>query len=195
MEFSGVPHLSFGEGYWVRHRNRWYVDVVRKHLGITAEGHESYSRTGNQWLLKITRAADEAAVKNLLERHDWNPTKAPERVYPSRNIDDIGFVRAWVELHGSANVARTGRKRMPTPKLRIYGSLPLLAEINRVIGVGTGLPPRKPQLVATGAGETWCLYYTGKSSRAVVDWLYAGVEPYNPVVRERFGEMFRQTGN
>lgn len=171
------------------------VRDVLIHLGVTAKGHESYSRTGYQWRLKITRAADVAVVWNLLERHDWNPRKAPGRAYPSGNIDNKGFVRAWVELHGSADVARTGRTRTPTPRLRIYGSLPLLEEMNRVIAIETGLPPRKPQLVATGTGETWCLYYTGKSFRAVVDWLYAGVEMYNPVAREKFGEVFRQTRN
>ncbi|WP_353928722.1 hypothetical protein [Desulfofundulus kuznetsovii] len=160
-----------GEGYWVRHRDRWYVDVVREHLGVTACGHESYSRTGNQWRLKIIRAADVVTVRSLLEHHGWTPRKTPERSYPSGNIDDRGFVRAWVELHSSADVARTGRKRMLTPRLRVYGSQPLLDELNQVVAAGVGLPPRKLQRVATGTGETWCLYYTGGSFRAVVDWL------------------------
>ncbi|NHM25883.1 hypothetical protein G7K71_02420 [Desulfofundulus sp. TPOSR] len=178
-----------GEGYWVRHRDSWYVNVVRKYLGVTAEGHESYSRTGNQWRLKITRAADVAAVRNLLERHGWAPRKAPERPYPCGNIDDRGFVRAWVELHSSADVARTGKKRMPTPRLRVYGSQPLLEEMNRVIAVGAGWLPRKLHLIATVTGETWCLCYTGGSFRAVVDWLYAGAGLYNPAVRERLGDL------
>lgn len=181
----GIASTS-GEGYWVRHRDRWYVDIVRKHLGITAKEHESYSRTGNQWRLKITRAADVAAVRNLLERHGWAPRKAPERPYPCGNIDDRGFVRTWVELHSSADVARTGRKRTPTPRLRVYGSFPMLEEMNRVIAVGTGLPPRKLQLIATVTGESWCLYYTGGSFCAVVNWLYAGAGLYNPAVWERF---------
>ncbi|SHJ87950.1 hypothetical protein [Desulfofundulus thermosubterraneus] len=175
-----------GEGYWVRHRDKWYIDVVREYLGVTAEGYECYSRTGNQWRLKITRAADVAAVRGLLEHNGWTPRKAPERSYPSGNIDDRGFVRAWVELHSSADVARTGRKRMPTPRLRVYGSFPMLEEMNRVIAVGTGLLQRKLQLVTTGTGETWCLCYTGGSFRAVVEWLYAEGGLYNPTVRERF---------
>ncbi|SHJ83633.1 helix-turn-helix domain-containing protein [Desulfofundulus thermosubterraneus] len=178
-----------GEGYWVRHRDRWYVDVVLEHLGVTAEGHESYSRTGNQWRLKITRAVDVATVRNLLERHGWAPRKAPERPYPYGNVDDRGFVRAWVELHSSADVARTGRKREPTSRLRVYGSQPLLKELNRVVAVGVGLPPRRLQRMVTGTGETWCLYYTGGSFCAVVDWLYAGAGLYNPAVRERLEDL------
>ncbi|MBF7083027.1 hypothetical protein IT084_08560 [Desulfallas sp. Bu1-1] len=74
---------TFGEGYWVRHRQKWYVDVVREYLGITAEGHESYSNTGSQWRLKITRAAEVATIKNLLERYGWVPRKSRGRPYPS----------------------------------------------------------------------------------------------------------------
>ncbi|WP_165859226.1 hypothetical protein [Desulfofundulus salinus] len=176
-----------GEGYWVRHRDRWYVDVVREYLGVTAEGHESYSRTGNQWRLKITRAVDVAAVRNLLERHRWVPRKAPERPYPSGNIDDRGFVRAWVELHSSADVARTGRKRAPTPRLRVYGSRLLMEEVNLVITAGTGVSLRTLQ--KTENDTTAVLYYAGKSFRVVVDWLYAGAELYNPIVREKIEEV------
>jgi hypothetical protein len=172
------------EGYWVRHRDRWYVNVVREYLGITAEGHESYSGTGNQWRLKITRAADIAAVKDLLEHHGWTPRKAPERAYPSGNIDDRGFVRAWVEVHSSADVARIGRKRKPTPRLRIYGNRILLEEINRVVAASTGISPR--MLQKTTNEVTAALYYTGESFRAVMDWLYTGAELYNPKVQKKF---------
>ena len=84
---------------------------------------------------------------------------------------------------------------MPTPRLRAYGSKPLLEELNRVVAAGVGLPPRKLQRMATGTGETWCLYYTGGSFRAVVEWLYAGAGLYNPAVRERFVKVFHLSGN
>lgn len=127
-----------GNCYWVRHRERLYIDIVREHLKITAEGHESYSYTGNQWRLKITRTADVLTIKTLLERHGWTPRQAPERPYPRGSINDRGFIRAWVELHSSADIASTGRKRTPTPRLRIYGNRLLLEEMNRVIAAGAG---------------------------------------------------------
>jgi len=179
-----------GDGYWVRHRDRWYVDVVRKYLGVMAEGHESCSRTGNQWRLKITRAADVATIRKLLERHGWTPRKAPERSYPCGSINDRGFVRAWAELHACADVARTGRNRKPVPRLRIYGNQLLLEEVNRVIAAGTGLSLRKLQKTANKTTAGLC--YTGKSFRAVVEWLYRGAELYNPVAREKFEETLRR---
>ena len=169
----------------MRHRDNWYINFVRERLGITAKGHESYSLTGDKWRLKITRAADVAAVKNLLEHHGWVSRKSPERPCPSGPLDEKGFERAWVELHSSADVARSGRKRTPTPRLRVYGSRPLLEEANMVIAAGAGLSPRKLQKIATGTGETWCLCYTGKSFRNMINWLYAGAELYNPEAREK----------
>lgn len=158
----------------MRHRDRLYIDIVREHLGITAEGHESYSYTGDQWRLKITRAADILTVKSLLERHGWTPRQAPERPYPSGSINDRGFIRAWVELHSSADIARTGRKRAPAPRLRIYGNRFLLEEMNRIIAAGAGLSPRTLQ--KTSNETTVALYYTGKSFRAAINWLYTGAE-------------------
>lgn len=181
-----------GEGIWVRHRDKWYTDTVRKYLKVTAVGHESYSSTGGQWRLKITRAADVAAVKRLLRFHGWRPRKAPERPYPCGPLDDRGFVRAWVELHGCADVARTGRRRAPTPRLRMYGNRLLLEEVNRVVAAGTGLLPRRLQKTANQT--TAALYYTGRSFQAVVDWLYREAEMYNPAAREKFEETLRRAG-
>lgn len=173
-----------GGGYWVRNRDRWYIDTIREYLGVTAEGHESYSNTGNQWRLKITRATDVLTVKTLLERHGWTPRQAPKRPYPVGNINDKGFIRAWVELHSSADIARVGRKRTPPPRLRVYGNWFLLEGINRIIAAGAGLSPRTLQ--KTTNETTAALCYIGKSFRAVVRWLYTDAEIYNPKAFERF---------
>jgi hypothetical protein len=117
--------------------------------------------------LKITRSAEVAAIKTLLERHGWTPRKAPERPYPHGPLDDRGFVRAWVELHGSADIAHIGRKRGPAPRLRVYGNRVLMEDINRIIAAGTGLPLRAMQKTANET--TVALYYYGKSFRTVVD--------------------------
>ncbi|GEA15370.1 hypothetical protein E308F_16140 [Moorella sp. E308F] len=181
------------EGYWLRHRDRWYIEVVKQYFRIASCGHESHSNTGTQWRLKITRAADVAAVKTILERYGWTPRKAPERPYPHGPLDDRGFVRAWVELHGSADVTRIGRKRTLTPRLRVYGNRVLMDDINRVIATGTGLPLRTLQKTVNEA--TVALYYYGKSFRTVVDWLYAGAELYNLLVRARFEGVLRGNEN
>lgn len=183
----GTASPAGNNRYWVRHRDKWYVDTVRDQLGITANSHQSYSNSDDQWRLKIARAADVATLRNLLERHGWTPRNASERPYPSGPLDDRGFVRAWVELHASADVAHTGRTRVPTPRLRIYGNWLFLQEINRVISMGTGLGLRKPQ--KTPKDSTMGLYYTGKSFPSVIQWLYTGAELYNPAAREKFEEI------
>ncbi|HOV80123.1 MAG TPA: hypothetical protein PK728_08440 [Bacillota bacterium] len=176
-----------GEGYWVRHRDKWYIDTVREHFGITVTGHESYSETGIQYRLKITRAADLAVVKAILETHGWTPRKAPQRVYPCGPIDHRGFVRAWVELHSSADIARTGQRRTPTPRLRIYGNRLLMEEMNCVISASADVPLRTMQ--KTMNETTVALLYTGSSFAAVLEWLYDKASLYNPTAREKFGEV------
>ena len=141
----GIASVS-GEGYWVRHRDNWYIDTVREHFGITATVHESYSNSGNQYRLKITRTT--------------------------------------VELHSSADVFRIGSKRLPTPRLRIYGNQLLMEEMNRVISAGAEVPLRTPQKTANET--TVGLYYCGSSFGVVFQWLYDGASLYNPAVREKF---------
>jgi len=185
----GITSYS-GEGYWVRHRDKWYIDTVREHLGISAAGHQSYSGTGSQYRLKITRAADLASVKAVLEAHGWQSRKSPQRPYPCGPVNDRGFVRAWVELHASADVARAGRQRLPVSRLRIYGNRLLMKGINRVISAGAGVPLRTPQKTANET--TVALFYVGSSFRAVTGWLYAGVSLYNPAAHDKFREVLER---
>ncbi|OPX84589.1 MAG: hypothetical protein A4E53_03847 [Pelotomaculum sp. PtaB.Bin104] len=95
-----------------------------------------------------------------------------------------GFIRAWVELHSSIDVARIGQKKAPTPRLRIYGNRLLMEEMNHIISAGTGVSVRALQKTANET--TVGLYYVGRSFRTVFQWLYDGASLYNPVVREKF---------
>lgn len=171
------------DGYLVRHRDRWYVDTVREYLGITARPQRSRSRTDVQWRLKISRAEDVQVLRSILEHYGWTPRKAPERPYPKGQIDDRGFIRAWVELHSCADTTRTGKRRAPAPRLRIYGNRLLLEEINLLISAGANVRPRKLQ--RTQNETTAALCYTWGNCISVLNWLYAGAELYNPDARER----------
>jgi len=170
------------QGYWVRHRDRWYIDMVRDYLGITVVGHGSYSKTGDQWRLKITRAVDVALVREILETHGWAARNASERPFPSGPVNERGFIRAWVELHSSADIARIGQKRKPMPRLRIYGNAVLIAEINRLLSVMTGVPERAIQKTTNEITKT--LYYTGSSFSVILEWLYREVELTNLEARK-----------
>jgi len=164
--------------WWVRHRDPWYPEAIRTYLSITARVHKSFSNTGSQARLKIARIADMNKVKQLLYLHGWTPRQSKERLYPSGPLNDRGFIRAWIEIHSHADIARTGRKRKPTPRLRVYGNKLLLEEMNLIIAGRANVQPRTLQ--RTGNEITKALYYTGRNFRAVLEWLYDMAELYNP---------------
>jgi len=180
-----------GTGFWVRHKERWFTEVVRRCFGIRATPHKTYSATGDQYRLKIVRAADVSVINQLLTHHGWAKRQAEERPYPSGPINDRGFIRAWVELHACPDVAHIGRTRSPTARLRIYGNRLLIETINCTIAAATGLQPRTLQ--NTPNDITKALYYLGQSYKAVVDWLYEDVELAHPERKDAFWNVYRQS--
>lgn len=180
----GTVALAGDNAIWVRHNDKWYVDAIREYMGIGTNKRVRYLKAEKRWGLRITRAAEVGFLKELLENHGWAPRNTPERPYPYGVVNGRGFVRAWVELHSSADIARPGRRRRPTPRLRIYGNCSLIDGINRVIAAETELGLRKPQ--RTPKETTVALYYTGKSFCSLVGWLYACASLYNPEAKERF---------
>ncbi len=175
------------EGYYIRHRDPWYSETVRDYLGLEMSVQSSYSRTGPQARLKVAGAEDIAFIREILAFRGWTPRQAAQRPYPSGSVNDRGFVRAWVEIHSTSDIARTGRRRQETPRLRVYGNWDLLAEINAVIAVGARVSPRKLQKTVNEI--TKALYFTGASYVAVVEWLYEDCGMSNPVARARLEEF------
>lgn len=45
----------YENGFWFRHRDRWYVETVKSYFGITAVVQKVSSGTGPQYRLKIVR--------------------------------------------------------------------------------------------------------------------------------------------
>jgi len=180
----GTTSEMGNEGYWIRHRNSWYINTIKQYLAITSKAQASLSSTGQQTRLKIVRAADVLSIRRLLTTQGWKPRQSFERPYPVGPINNQGFIRGWVELHSSIDITRNGRKRTATPRLRIYGNWALLKEINLCITAGTGLQPRTLQ--KTTNNITKQIIFTGQSYREVREWLYEGSELSNPAKREQF---------
>jgi hypothetical protein len=177
---------TWEEGYWFRHRDRWYVDAVRDYLGITAAVQEVASSTGPQYRLKIVRTEWVESLSSLLESQNWAPRNAQERAYPSGSLNDRGFCRAWVELHSSVDIHQAKRRNgtyYPQKRLRIYGNAVLMEEMNYVLSSAAGLEPRKLQRTANEI--TKAIIFQGKTVFQVVEWLYAGAEIWNPAARAR----------
>jgi|LFRM01.1.fsa_nt_gb hypothetical protein len=170
------------EGYLVTHRDTFFIETIKNHLRLSAKGFRT--RDGAQLRLKISTKRDIATIENMILPHGWKPRKKKERPYPSGSIDDRGFVRAWVELHSTADFRSTGRKGYSRQhRLRVYGNWALLEKMNLVISSATGLAPRRLQPTTTEI--TKVIYYHGSSVATVVYWLYDGADLWNPLARQR----------
>lgn len=174
------------EGYWVRHRDKWYIDTIRDYFNITAVVQEVKSSTGIQYRLKIVKTDIVNYFTDILYNYDWKPRNSQERPYPSGSLNDRGFIRAWVELHNSIDIRQAKHRDgnyYPQKRLRIYGNWLLLEEINNILSSATGLQLRTLQ--KTTNEITKILYYQGKNVLPVVNWLYDRAEIWNPVVRRK----------
>ncbi|NLL20070.1 MAG: hypothetical protein GX262_13810 [Clostridia bacterium] len=175
--------------YIIRHKDIFFLSLVKRHFGIGTVIQKSYSPTGVQYRLKISRSSHISSIDAILTSQGWAGRNNGERPYPSGSVNDKGFIRAWVELHSSADIHRTGRKRTPIPRLRIYGNKILIEEINRIVSANTNLKQRKIQ--KTSNEITKALYYTGKSFKTVFEWLYTVSEVCNPTSRGRMEDVLK----
>lgn len=169
--------------YWVSHRDPFFIQTIREHLHISAEG---YAPKADQMRLKISRKADIDTIEGLIIPHGWRRRTAAERPYPSGNVHHRGFIRAWVELHSTADfrsVRRRGRLYRQR-RLIIYGNWSLLEEMNYIISSATGLIPRTLQHIKKN-DITKALYYHASSVAIVVSWLYEGAELWNPASKRK----------
>lgn len=175
------------EGYWVRHRDRWYVETVKEQLKIDTGIQHVASRTQDQYRLKIVAARDVRTISNLLQARDWAPRNAQERPYPAGVINDRGFIRAWVELHSSTEIRFVWNKKKtmqyPQKRLRIYGNWALMEEVNSILSTATRLQPRTLQ--KTSNKITKALIFQGAPVDLVVSWLYDRAEIWNPTARAK----------
>ncbi len=175
------------EGYLIRHRIPWFVKCVKEYMQIPNSPYLLDARTGDQTILKITRKSIVKQIDRLLLKRGWQPRNAAERSYPCGDIHDKGFIRAWIELHSSIDIARIGTKRIATPRIRIYGNEELIEKINTVLSAETGLKLR--MLQKTTNETTKALYYCGSSAQTVYGWLYTEPALYCAEVRENFEKI------
>lgn len=188
---SYVPGVLWGIGFrtdenefLIGHRDSWFISLVNNQLNIKNKEQIVYFRTEKQYRLKISSYPNASAIFDLLLKHGWADRNAPVRPYPSGPLDDRGFIRAWVELHASADEATIGQRRTVVPRLRVYGNEALLSEMNLIISENTGLKPRKLQ--KTVNKTTKALYYYGRSFTMLYSWLYSNAAVTNKKVKKKF---------
>ena len=173
-------------GWWIRHRERWYVTAVRRYLGLGRSGHISHSSTGKQYRLKISREGLAERITESLTSLGWTGRQAEERVYPEGDICDRAFCRAWIEIHSTMDIIHPKRCG-PTPRLRVYGNYILMETMNLIIARETGLIVRKP--IKTSNDITVGLYFIGSSCHRLLDWIYDDAEIWNKNKRKVWEEI------
>jgi hypothetical protein len=178
-DFSGAYALgliwgtaSYTPGqFLIRHRELEIVEKIKKALDLPMQTTALSQRTGPQFRVKVSAAADAGALLGWLEPLGWAPRNSDERPYPDHaGLDDCGFISAWARLHSSADAAKARWSRDGRiPRIRIYGNYALMSRMSEVISEQAGLPAMKPQKTANEI--TKILYYQGASAVALGKWL------------------------
>lgn len=176
--------------YIIRHRDPFFLKTIKDILKLEPVIQKSYSHTRDQYRLKISRHRDILFLDELYSTHGWTKRNDRKRYYPAGPINDKGFIRAWLELHSSVDICRSGRKKRPLSRLRIYGNRLLIQDINEIISANTGLKLRALQ--KTSNETTKALWYTGSSAKDVFNWLYQDAEIFNPNVREKIMDVLKK---
>jgi len=133
-----------------------------------------------QYVLKIPFSAD------LFRGFGWAERNADERNIPALE-DYQDFLRAYLELHSSADILRTKRgKRL---RLRIYGNHVLIQSINSILAEQVGVLPKKPQPCPNG--KTSVLYF---QSAAEIDMVlnYIFDVPYCPEYWDKYKALLEE---
>ena len=102
---------QMNEVFWARHRDIFFIQAVKKYLGIKAKIQTVSTRTGIQYRLKIVRPEIVNKLNSILTAYGWTPRQSIERCFPHGELNERGFIRAWVELHGVLDIRNRSSRR------------------------------------------------------------------------------------
>jgi hypothetical protein len=156
--------------FFLRYKDRYFLDVVREALNVPGEVFLGSSRTGPQYRLKIHHFD-----MTILERLGWQPRLSEQRGYPSI-IEHRDFIRAYIEIHGSIDTS-TIRKRNASPyrqpRLRVYGNKHFLNELSEILFTQANIGVKKVQKTSDVAASSGILYYQSRSElKVLLNYLY-----------------------
>ena len=142
----------------LRHRDRYFLDVVHEALDLPGSVFEGESSTGPQYKLKIFNFDI-----NLLAQYGWQPRISAQRSYPSIQ-EHRDFIRAYFELHSALDkiiFRKRGKERIGT-RLRIYGNRYFLDELTKVLNSEIGILPKRVQKATRKSESSGILYYQNR---------------------------------
>jgi hypothetical protein len=171
----------------LRHRNRYFLDVVCEALNVSTTVFEGESETGPQFKLKLFHFD-----LNQLTEYGWQSRLSSQRNYPSiREHQD--FIRAYFELHSGIDkivFRKRGKERIGT-RLRIYGNRYFLSELTEVLSSEIGVDLKRVQRATRLSESSGILYYQRRQDlEKMLGYLYpSGVQNFCREYYEHFKAM------
>lgn len=173
----------------LRHKERYFLDEVKKELDVTAAIHTVTEKGKTQYRLKV-HGYD---TPREMERLGWQPRWSEQRGYP--NITEHrDFIRAYIEIHSRMDVLTIRKRDRPPqkqPRLRIYGNRSFLEGLTQVLASEAGIGVKKVQKATEKSVVSGILYYTSAEElRRLMGYLYeSGVKYFYREAYEQFREV------
>ena len=78
--------------FYLRHHDRYFLDVVREALNVSTSVFVGESLTRLQYKLKMYNSNI-----SQLTQYGWQPRLSEQRIYPNL-LEHVDFIRAYIEL-------------------------------------------------------------------------------------------------
>ena len=175
--------------FLLRHRERYFLDVVRSVLNVPGEVFQGASRTAPQYRLKIFHF-DVSKLESL----GWQPRIGEQRNYPA-TVKHRGFLRAYIEIHSTidALIMRRREKARVAPRLRIYGNRNFLEDVTKVLANETGVGIKRVQKATNISPGSGVLYYQSRKELQILyEYIYfTGVGHYHQGYYDKFTDLLQ----
>ncbi|MDR3587945.1 MAG: hypothetical protein P4L59_21930 [Desulfosporosinus sp.] len=163
--------------FYLRHRDRYFFDVVREalNLNIPTSVFVRESLTRLQYKLKVYNFDI-----SKLTQYGWQPRLSEQRNYP--NITEhVDFIRAYFELHSALDTTtiRKLSKERTSPRLRIYGNQHFLGRLTEILSEQVKITPKCVQMATRLSESSGILYYQSRLElEKLLAYLYPPDLPY-----------------
>jgi len=178
------------EYFFLRHNREYFLQIVRRELGLKSNIHIVQHKRKLQYRLKVS-GLDITYLKNI----NWQPRNSKQRSYP-RIIEHRHFMRTYLEIHSTVDTMTIRKRNRPPykqPRLRIYGNIEFLAGLNEALAAEIGIGIKKVQKATAKTEVSGILYYMSITEiRKIFDYAYRPpIEYFDRDYHEQFLNTMR----
>ena len=178
--------------FMLRHRDRYFLDVVREALNVSTSIFVGESLTAPQYKLKLFKFD-----LSRLTQYGWQTRLSEQRSYPDIP-EHVHFIRAYIELHSSVDTLtiRQRCKERTSPRLRIYGNRYFLEHLTEVLSSQVGISPKRVQKATNLSEFSGILYYQSRRElEKLLVYLYPpGIQYFHRVYYEHYRSLLCDMG-